>query len=73
MKRRHEKDRRCYVPQGSSVEDAIVFVVDDDPDVRDALSSLFESVGLSVQTFASATEMLLRELPSVPSCLLAGQ
>lgn len=55
------------------MEDAIVFVVDDDPDVRDALSSLFESVGLSVQTFASATEMLLRELPSVPSCLLAGQ
>jgi FixJ family two-component response regulator len=57
-------------PQASSVEDAIVFVVDDDPDVRDALSSLFESVGLRVQTFASATEMLLRELPSVPSCLV---
>ena len=52
------------------MEDAIVFVVDDDPDVRDALSSLFESVGLRVQTFASATEMLLRELPSVPSCLV---
>jgi FixJ family two-component response regulator len=51
------------------VEDAIVFVVGD-LDVRHALSSLFESIGLSVRAFASATEMLLRELPSVPSCLV---
>jgi FixJ family two-component response regulator len=57
-------------PQASSVEDAIVFVVVGDLDVRHALSSLFESIGLSVRAFASATEMLLRELPSVPSCLV---
>jgi FixJ family two-component response regulator len=32
----------------------IVFVVDDDLSVREALSSLIRSVGLNVQTFASA-------------------
>jgi FixJ family two-component response regulator len=54
----------------SSAEDAVVFVVDDDPLVRGALSSLFRSVGLHVQAFASATELLQSKLPAVPSCLV---
>jgi FixJ family two-component response regulator len=48
----------------------IVFVVDDDASVRDALSSLFRSVGLQVELFGSAPEFLRRELPDVASCLV---
>jgi FixJ family two-component response regulator len=54
----------------SSAEDAIVFVVDDDPLMRAALSSLFHSVGLRVEAFASATELLQSPLPGAPSCLV---
>ena len=38
----------------------VVFVVDDDPAIREALQSLIRSVGLSVETFASAQELELR-------------
>jgi FixJ family two-component response regulator len=48
----------------------IVFVVDDDPSVRDALSSLFRSVGLQVELFGSASEFLQRRLPDIASCLV---
>jgi FixJ family two-component response regulator len=48
----------------------IVFVVDDDLSLREALCSLFRSVGLHVEAFASAHELLKRELPDVPSCLV---
>ena len=53
-----------------SGENAIVFVVDDDPSVREALESLLRSVGLGVRTFASAQDFLSNERPSVPSCLV---
>jgi FixJ family two-component response regulator len=56
--------------QGLTVQDPIVFVVDDDPDMREALSGLFLSVGLQVEVFASATELLLKKLPEAPSCLV---
>ena len=48
----------------------IVFVVDDDLSVREALSSLIRSVGLHVQTFASAREFLAFERPHAPACLV---
>jgi FixJ family two-component response regulator len=54
----------------SSADDAIVFVIDDDPMVRGALSSLFRSVGLRVEVFESATALLKAQLPDVPSCLV---
>jgi FixJ family two-component response regulator len=57
-------------PTASSVEDSIVFVIDDDPLVRGALSSLFRSVGLRVKAFEFATEMLQERLPDAPSCLV---
>ena len=57
-------------PRATSAEDAVVFVIDDDPLVREALSSLFRSVGLRVDAFASATELLQKPLPAVPSCLV---
>jgi FixJ family two-component response regulator len=54
----------------SAAEDPIVFVVDDDPLMRGALSSLFRSIGLQVKAFASASELLKYPLPAVPSCLV---
>ena len=49
---------------------SIVFVVDDDLSVREALSSLIRSVGLRVQTFASAPDFLAFERPDVTACLV---
>ena len=48
----------------------VVFVVDDDSGLREALSSLFRSVGLQVKTYASATEFLQSKLPDRPSCMV---
>jgi len=60
-------------PSASAVrvtDDATVLVIDDDPNTRSSLSSLFRSVGLDVETFASAMELLQHPLPTVPSCLV---
>ena len=51
-------------------DDPIVFVVDDDHRVREALSSLIESVGLRVAAYGSAAEFLAAEKPDAPSCLV---
>ncbi|TDT99436.1 LuxR family two component transcriptional regulator [Azorhizobium sp. AG788] len=48
----------------------VVIVVDDDAGLREALSSLFRSVGLEVALFASALEMLAAPLPDAPRCLV---
>jgi FixJ family two-component response regulator len=48
----------------------IVFVVDDDYRVREALSSLITSVGLRVVAFGSAAEFLESEKPDSPACLV---
>jgi FixJ family two-component response regulator len=53
-----------------SESDAVVFVVDDDPAIRDALTSLLRSVGLAVETFGSAQEFLNRLPPDGPGCLV---
>lgn len=53
-----------------SSANSIVFVVDDDPSVRDALSNLLDSVGLAAQTFGSSEEFLSSSRPEVPSCLV---
>ena len=48
----------------------MVFVIDDDESIREALKSLIRSVGLSVKTFASAQDFLESSRPDVPSCLI---
>ena len=48
----------------------IVFIVDDDESVRDALASLIRSAGLRVERFASAQAFLAYPPVGVPSCLL---
>ena len=47
-------------PQNGSKGKAVVYVVDDDASVREALGSLIRSAGLEVETFASAQEFLAR-------------
>ena len=50
--------------------ESVVFVIDDDEDVRTSLKSLFKSVGLYVELFGSADEFLESQRPDAPSCLV---
>ena len=54
----------------ASQQQPVVLVIDDDASLRDALASLFRSVGLQVRTFAAAPEFLQSTLPDAPSCLV---
>jgi FixJ family two-component response regulator len=56
--------------QPGSATEPLVFIVEDDELIRRALSNLFQSMGLEVQMFGSAAEMLHGELPDVASCLV---
>ena len=51
-------------------DDPIVFVVDDDHRMREALSSLVEALGFRVATFGLASEFLEAEKPDSPACLI---
>jgi FixJ family two-component response regulator len=53
-----------------SVDEPLVIVVDDDASLRNALNNLFRSVGLRVDVFGSAAELLQSKLPDVASCLV---
>src|SRR4030081_3261992 len=57
-------------PEAASAKEQIVFVIDDDASMRRALTNLFQSVGLEVEVFGSAPEMLQSNLPDVASCLV---
>ena len=62
----HPKSQR----EAAGVEAPIVFVIDDDESMRRGLTNLFESVGLRVEAFGSAPELLQKKLPDVPSCVV---
>jgi FixJ family two-component response regulator len=49
---------------------SVVFVVDDDASIRDAMQRLFQSVGLQAEVFASAADFLRGKLADVPCCLV---
>jgi len=51
-------------------DNPIVFVVDDDYRVREALSSLIASAGLRVTAYGSAAEFLEADKPDLPACLV---
>lgn len=53
-----------------SDDQSVVYVIDDDVAVREALSGLLRSVGLPVKTFAAPPEFLASKLADVPSCLV---
>lgn len=48
----------------------VVYVIDDDTGIREALARLFRSVGMRAEVFTSANELLHQRLPTVPSCLV---
>jgi FixJ family two-component response regulator len=58
------------VPERAHIDQAIVYVVDDEPSIRNSTKELLESVGLPVQTFASAQDFLGSDRPDVPGCLV---
>jgi len=51
-------------------EHSVVYVIDDDPSIRDTLEDLFRSVGLEVRVFASTQEFLAGRRPDAPACLV---
>jgi FixJ family two-component response regulator len=51
-------------------ERATVFVIDDDPSMREALEDLITSVGLEARLFASPREFLESKRPDTPGCLV---
>lgn len=51
-------------------ERSVVFVIDDDPSMRESLESLLRSIGHAVQAFATTQEFLLSVRPDVPGCLV---
>ena len=53
-----------------TAEDAVVFVVDDDPSVREAISSLLRSVRLAVVELDSAKAFLSHPRPTTNACLI---
>ena len=63
-----ERAKSSHEP--ASAREPIVFVIDDDESMRRALANLFQSVGLRVEVFGSAPEMLQSKLPDVASCLV---
>jgi FixJ family two-component response regulator len=63
-------DRPKSSQEPPSAKESIVFVVDDDASMRRGLANLFQSVGLKVEVFGSASDMLQSNLPDVASCLV---
>lgn len=53
-----------------SEPDSVVFVVGDDPSVREAIQSLIRSVGVRVESFGSAQDFLRAKRPDEPACLV---
>jgi len=57
-------------PNSETMDEAVVYVVDDDVSVRESLRGLIHSVGLRVETFCTAAEFLRQPPPTRPSCLV---
>ena len=49
---------------------SIIFVVDDDASLREAIKSLLRSVGLQVEVFAATADFLRNGIPDVTACLV---
>jgi RNA polymerase sigma factor (sigma-70 family) len=53
-----------------SIEQPLVFVVDDDASAREGIVDLLQSVGLPVMSFGSAQEFLQGSRPDAPGCIV---
>lgn len=56
--------------KGQPEAQSIVFVVDDDVSLREAIKSLLRSVGLQVEVFGTAADFLRNKFPDVAACLV---
>ena len=54
-----------------SEDQPVVIIIDDDPDIRDALKDLLETVDLPTALFATASEFLASKRPQGPCCIVA--
>jgi FixJ family two-component response regulator len=73
MRSSQSQPGRAGVPASASsvaARNEIVYVVDDDSSIRQALSSLLRSVGLRVETFGSAHDFLGAQRAEAPACLV---
>jgi FixJ family two-component response regulator len=57
-------------PDTRAAPERLVYIVDDDETLRQALSSLLRSVGLQVAAYAAVAPFLEQPRPELPSCLL---
>ena len=48
----------------------VVFVVDDDPHIREAMDGLIRSLQLNVTTFSTTEEFLNFKRPDAPGCIV---
>ncbi|WP_053151060.1 response regulator transcription factor [Pseudomonas sp. Pf153] len=53
-----------------TLQEPIVYIVDDDEPLREALGSLLRSIDLHVETFGSVAQFMQHPRPAVPSCLV---
>ncbi|MCW0236287.1 MAG: response regulator [Ferrovibrio sp.] len=53
-----------------STDDQIIFIVDDDARIREALTDLLASHGLRTVAFGSARDYIAADKPDVPACLV---
>src|SRR5262249_34416529 len=64
----------CRLPTGGRHDwdrsAPVVFVIDDDATVRDAISDLLRSIGLAAQSFGSTQEFLQYKRPDTPGCIV---
>jgi FixJ family two-component response regulator len=59
-----------YDHEMAQSEAEIVFILDDDPGIREAMSLLLASFDMQVVTFGSAAEYLMYPMPDIPACLV---
>jgi len=64
------RDQFIRMTKADEQSDSVVFVIDDESSVREAIKSLIRSVGMHVETFASAQEFLTSKRPDAPACLV---
>jgi FixJ family two-component response regulator len=57
-------------PAATIAEGAMVYVIDDDDSVREAVRALLTSVGMRVEVFSTAQEFFAYERLDVPACLI---
>jgi FixJ family two-component response regulator len=55
---------------GARADQSVIFIIDDDASVREALEDLLRSVGLGVESFASTQEFLKSKRPDAPGCIV---